>query len=542
MDTAKARQSEARAAASLAMASHGSSGAGAGAAGAASTVLEETIDESYEPTAEEIAEYAQWLGMDLEADKHLFWVAREGLKAPLPSEWKACKSPDGEIYYFNFQSGESVWDHPCDEHFRSMYREEKKKQATRLAAAENKDSDVPCEDPTAVVVVEASALGTAVFVAADAADSESGGSTAAVFARADDQVDESADFESQAIRTTSISSDQAEDDFWKTEEELSEEAPEMLKACQRECEELELGKDLREMFARCSSDNPCFAETVPLVLSSSSSSNQPAPAKGEVAARDCDVESQSSAEDETASLLPAPATAAPAAPLAPHKSARSEEVCCAFGAACVAVGTIMMLFGNEGAMWEFPVAAGWLCLAAPSIQRYRWQRANNRPSTVQRTPIVEAADNIAALAFVVVATAILLRVGFSGMETRLFAPICTKNTIIVPRQARDKHRENSKKRRAFSVIGFGWFGWLQKTSSKPTVVEFLWVSCDTPVCMVHEVVARVLLALVSMACIAVGACAYICIAIVVVALYLAWQFRVGVVAIVVLLACVCAND
>jgi centrosomal protein CEP164 len=482
------------------MASHGSSGLGAGAAGAASTVLEETIDESYEPTAEQIAEYAQWLGMDLEADKHLFWVAREGLKAPLPSEWKPCKSPDGEIYYFNFQSGESVWNHPCDEHFRSMYREEKKKQDTRPAAAENKDSDVPCEDPTAVVVVEASALGTAVFVAADAADSESGGSTAAVFARADDQVDESADFES-------------------------------------------------------SSDNPCFAETVPLVLSSSSSSsNQPAPAKGEVAARDCDVESQSSAEDETASLLPAPATAAPAAPLAPHKSARSEEVCCAFGAACVAVGTIMMLFGNEGAMWEFPVAAGWLCLAAPSIQRYRWQRANNRPSTVQRTPIVEAADNIAALAFVVVATAILLRVGFSGMETRLFAPICTKNTIILPRQARDKHRENSKKRRAFSVIGFGWFGWLPKTSSKPTVVEFLWVSCDTPVCMVHEVVARVLLALVSMACIAVGAFVYICIAIV---YHTLWQlgvgfamafgcqsgFCVGVVAAivtVVLLACVCA--
>ena len=89
------------------MASNGRSGAGAGGgAGAESTVLEETIDESYEPTAEEIAEYAQWLGMDLEADKHLFWVAREGLKAPLPSEWKACKSPDGEIYYFNFSNGE----------------------------------------------------------------------------------------------------------------------------------------------------------------------------------------------------------------------------------------------------------------------------------------------------------------------------------------------------------------------------------------------------------------------------------------------------
>ena len=87
------------------MASNGRSGAGGGAGGE-STVLEETIDENYEPTAEEIAEYAKWLGMDLEADKHLFWVAREGLKAPLPPDWKPCKSPDGEIYYFNFSNGE----------------------------------------------------------------------------------------------------------------------------------------------------------------------------------------------------------------------------------------------------------------------------------------------------------------------------------------------------------------------------------------------------------------------------------------------------
>jgi hypothetical protein len=33
-------------------------------------------------------------------------VAREGLKAPLPPDWKPCKSPDGEVYYFNFSNGE----------------------------------------------------------------------------------------------------------------------------------------------------------------------------------------------------------------------------------------------------------------------------------------------------------------------------------------------------------------------------------------------------------------------------------------------------
>ena len=61
-----------------------------------SLVLEEEIDENYEPTDAEIQEYAQWLGMTDE-DQSLQWIAREGLKAPLPEHWKPCKTSDGEI-------------------------------------------------------------------------------------------------------------------------------------------------------------------------------------------------------------------------------------------------------------------------------------------------------------------------------------------------------------------------------------------------------------------------------------------------------------
>ena len=98
---------------------------------AESQVLEEEIDEAYEPTQAEITEYANWLGMDLAADQALLWLAREGLKAPLPPDWKPCKSPEGEIYYFNFTSGESVWDHPCDGYYREQYQDEKKKLAAK---------------------------------------------------------------------------------------------------------------------------------------------------------------------------------------------------------------------------------------------------------------------------------------------------------------------------------------------------------------------------------------------------------------------------
>merc|ERR1711988_801819 len=63
--------------------------------------------------------------MDMEKDKDLMWIARAGLKAPLPPPWKPCQtSEDADIFYFNFETGESVWDHPCDEYHRQLYHRE----------------------------------------------------------------------------------------------------------------------------------------------------------------------------------------------------------------------------------------------------------------------------------------------------------------------------------------------------------------------------------------------------------------------------------
>lgn len=54
--------------------------------------------------------------------------------APLPKSWKPCRTKDangngeGDIYYFNFTTGESTWDHPCDDYYKRLYEEEKKKK------------------------------------------------------------------------------------------------------------------------------------------------------------------------------------------------------------------------------------------------------------------------------------------------------------------------------------------------------------------------------------------------------------------------------
>lgn len=56
--------------------------------------------------------------MDLKEDKNLLYIAKEGLKAPLPAPWKPVQTREGEIFYHNFNTGESTYDHPCDEYYK----------------------------------------------------------------------------------------------------------------------------------------------------------------------------------------------------------------------------------------------------------------------------------------------------------------------------------------------------------------------------------------------------------------------------------------
>lgn len=99
-------------------------------------ILEEEVDPDYEPSEEEIREYALFLGFQLPEDDDLLYLAREALKAPLPAGFKPCAQADSpdEIYYFNFTTGESTWSHPCDDHFKREYdkqRKRKQEQARR---------------------------------------------------------------------------------------------------------------------------------------------------------------------------------------------------------------------------------------------------------------------------------------------------------------------------------------------------------------------------------------------------------------------------
>lgn len=79
-------------------------------------------DSIYEPTPEEIVDYAVHIGIDPVAEHDLLWIAREGLMAPLEPGWQAARDPDTLAFYFfrTEKPEETTWDHPSDERYRDL--------------------------------------------------------------------------------------------------------------------------------------------------------------------------------------------------------------------------------------------------------------------------------------------------------------------------------------------------------------------------------------------------------------------------------------
>ena len=85
---------------------------------------------SDEPSEEEVLQYAGFLQMQLPEDKDLLWIAREGVRAPLPAPWTECRTDEDQVYFYNFDTGESLWEHPSDDYYRQQYQAQKsRKQA-----------------------------------------------------------------------------------------------------------------------------------------------------------------------------------------------------------------------------------------------------------------------------------------------------------------------------------------------------------------------------------------------------------------------------
>mmetsp|Transcript_43771 Transcript_43771/g.72906 ORF Transcript_43771/g.72906 Transcript_43771/m.72906 type:complete len:256 (-) Transcript_43771:233-1000(-) len=70
---------------------------------------------------EDVALYAEYLGMDKVKDAELLYIAEMAMSAPLPAGWAEHTNDEGREFYYNSLTGVSTYEHPLDNHYRSYY-------------------------------------------------------------------------------------------------------------------------------------------------------------------------------------------------------------------------------------------------------------------------------------------------------------------------------------------------------------------------------------------------------------------------------------
>lgn len=60
-------------------------------------------------------------------DQRLMWVAKEGLLEPVPAPWQQLLQPNDEIIYYNTVTKERITEHPMDQKYKLMYKQEREK-------------------------------------------------------------------------------------------------------------------------------------------------------------------------------------------------------------------------------------------------------------------------------------------------------------------------------------------------------------------------------------------------------------------------------
>ncbi|XP_022228321.1 uncharacterized protein LOC111078098 [Drosophila obscura] len=93
-----------------------------------SVICKEVFDDACLPSSDEIYDYATLIGIEPLKEQHLLYLAKEGLMAALPSDWKICYSEEKNgHYYHNTYTKQSQWDHPLDAVYRELVEKTREK-------------------------------------------------------------------------------------------------------------------------------------------------------------------------------------------------------------------------------------------------------------------------------------------------------------------------------------------------------------------------------------------------------------------------------
>ncbi|XP_016995264.2 centrosomal protein of 164 kDa [Drosophila takahashii] len=107
-----------------------------------SVICEEVFDEACFPSSEEINEYASLIGIEPQREQHLLYLAKEGLMAALPLDWKICYSEEKNgHYYHNTRTKESQWDHPLDAIYRDLVNQARRQKLCESQSGVGDTSD-----------------------------------------------------------------------------------------------------------------------------------------------------------------------------------------------------------------------------------------------------------------------------------------------------------------------------------------------------------------------------------------------------------------
>ena len=99
---------------------------------------------------EDVLAYAEMVGMDVQEDLDLLWIADEALQAPEPVGWEQRMDPRGNTYYCNTLTNMTMVQHPVDYHYQQLYLQFKmQRQQQQQAAAMTPRSRQAFEDKNA---------------------------------------------------------------------------------------------------------------------------------------------------------------------------------------------------------------------------------------------------------------------------------------------------------------------------------------------------------------------------------------------------------
>eukprot|EP00741_Cyanophora_paradoxa_P007099 tig00001086_g6870.t1 len=82
-------------------------------------------------TPDEVRDMAGFLGIDVEREAHLLWIARDTLLAALPAPWSELEDEQGCPYYHNALTGATTRQHPLDAPTRGKLRRVRELLAAR---------------------------------------------------------------------------------------------------------------------------------------------------------------------------------------------------------------------------------------------------------------------------------------------------------------------------------------------------------------------------------------------------------------------------